>query len=31
MLDIVNNTPALIVLDLENDLIHPEGKLPRNA
>lgn len=31
MLDIVNKAPALIVLDLENDLIHPEGKLPLNA
>ena len=31
MLDTANKTPALIVLDLENDLIHPDGKLPFNA
>ena len=27
----LNVNTALIVLDLENDLIHPEGKLARNA
>ena len=27
----LNVSTALIVLDLENDLIHPEGKLARNA
>lgn len=31
MLKTLNKTTALIVIDLENDLIHPEGKLPLSA